>query len=131
MTGLWHRDIGIVTFLLCVSCATGSTRHSMKIVSAGKSVSLNCVVPKDPNVNIYWRRGSQSTLIAYAGRLNKTGYIYPDFNNNRITMNFSESWNATASVFTIKIWNISAEDSSCYKCDKQLPKPWFSHCVLI
>ena len=31
-------------------------------------------------------------------------------------MNYTESWNTTVSVFTLTIWNLTAEDSSFYRC---------------
>ena len=122
MTG--YRDqnlalfIGIVIFVLFVPRATGSTRRIMKVVSAGKHVSLDCIVPKYPNVGIVWRRAGRQNAIAYVDKLKQTAHFHADFNNQlHITVNYTKSWTTTLSVFTITIWNITATDSSIYKCD--------------
>ena len=97
--------IGIVIISLRVSCATESTRvrHSMKVVRAGKSVSLDCIVPKDPNVDLYWWRDRPSTAIAYAGRLDKDGYIFSDFNNKRITNSICRQVTIKMDIFQISL----------------------------
>ena len=124
MTG--YRDqnlalfIGIVIFSLRVSCATGSTQHIMKVVSAGKSVSLDCIVPKDVKVEIYWKRDDYSTFIAYAGIYADSENIFKYLENKRIALNYTKSWNTTVSVFTITIWNITYEDSSSYTCETDI-----------
>ena len=121
MTG--YRDqnlalfIGIVIFVLFVPRATESTRHIKKVVSTGKHLSLDCIVPKEPNVAIFWRR-ARRIEIAHVDKFNQKASFYSDFNNQlRITINYTKSWNTTVSVFTITIWNITAEDSYIYKCD--------------
>ena len=109
--------LGITALSMFMVCAAGLMTET-KVVSVGKSVSMDCVVTQDPNVNIYWTIpvGQNLIFIAQAGRSSQNGYIYPSFSNEHFSINYTESWNNTASVFTITIVNASLEDSSSYTC---------------
>ena len=84
---------------------------------------MDCIVPKDPNMDINWRRGvggdiNSTVNIAYARQVQLKMDIFTLTSNNKhITKNYTKSWNTTVSLFTITISNITAEDSSVYKCD--------------
>ena len=63
--------LGFVIFSFSVSYSEGEIIVSRFVtVSAGKSVNLECVVPKIPNLRIYWSKNiyQNFTYIAYASK---------------------------------------------------------------
>ena len=102
----------ISAFVLTNSATITST------VSAGRSVSLKCIVTSDLDVDIYWSEsnptGGDPYYIAQT-RSSEPATFYPDFVNKSFTLN-KEKFGLSGSIFTITIRNVTIMDSNDYTC---------------
>ena len=104
-------------YVAIVACCAKGSASGTKVVSLGSSVSLDCIVTQDQNVNIFWSKNCKN--MANAGRLSdetEIGYLFPGYSEQRFKLNYTKPLNSTVSVFTITMWNITSEESSTYTC---------------
>ena len=108
--------LALCTYLICLETSATVT----KIVSVGKTITLECVVIHESNKDIYWSKwkasSDSSEYIAYAGRSSRNGSFYPDFRDMHLTLNYQIIPEINVSILAITIWNITSADSSNYLC---------------